>query len=64
MFVILTQSGVHAGVCLLGEGTTTQEAWEDAFGQKPWTPYVRQCATRAWVEEVDQKELENLRANT
>ena len=53
-YIIKTQSGI-SGLCNLGDGQTEKAAWEDAFGPKPWTPYQKQQAKKAWCvkEEVD-----------
>lgn len=49
-YIIKTVSGI-SGTCNLGDGATEKAAWEDAFGPKPWTPYVKKIAKRAWVEK-------------
>lgn len=56
MFIIKKVSGI-SGTCTLGEGATKAQAWEDAFGPKPWTPYVKRSAKDAWVEEVKEEEV-------
>lgn len=62
MFIVEAESGIR-GNCLLGEGRTEAEAWEDAYGPKPWTPYQKKCAKRAWAREVSDSELEQIRAD-
>lgn len=59
-YVIETVSGARFGNCLIGSGKTEKEAWLDAYGPKPWTPYVKQCAKNAWVREVTAAELYEL----
>lgn len=54
-YVIKKVSGI-SGNCNLGEGSTKSAAWEDAFGPKPWTPFVKKMAKDAWVEEVGADE--------
>ena len=60
-FVILAPSARfgHSN-CFLGEGATESAAWADAYGPKPWTPYAKRCAKRAWCEAVDEAELADL----
>ena len=59
MYVIETPSGAHYGNCTIGSGETEKEAWLDAYGPKPWTPYVKKCAKGAWAREVsDPLEIE------
>ena len=59
-FIIESQSGIQ-GTCLQGEGETEQQAWEDAFGPKPWTKWQKKCAKNSWSREVSEEELENLK---
>jgi hypothetical protein len=59
-FIIETPSGARAGNCLIGSGNTEKEAWLDAYGPKPWTPYVKRCARQAWAREVTLEEFEQL----
>jgi len=59
MFAILKQSGI-SGTCVLGQGETAKEAWEDAYGPKPWTPYQKKSAKGADCVEVTQEELDAL----
>lgn len=61
-FIIETPSA-RSGNCLLGSGDTEKEAWEDAYGPKPWTSYVKKCARGAWSREVTPEELEEIRAD-
>ena len=57
LFVVQSQSGARfGGVCFLGQGATEQQAWLDAFGPKPWTDYVKRCASKAWVRQLDEGE--------
>jgi len=55
-FIIESESGARFGNCILGEGKNEMEAWEDAFGPKPWTPYIIKCAKKAWCREVINSE--------
>jgi len=55
-FVIESPSGAHYGNCIIGEGATEAAAWEDAFGPKPWTPYARKAARKAWSREIKEGE--------
>jgi hypothetical protein len=55
-YVIETPSGARHGNCLLGHGSTEKEAWEDAYGPKPWSDYVKKCARNAWVRELGPDE--------
>lgn len=57
--IIESESGI-AGTCLLGIGNSESEAWEDAFGPKPWTPSTKRAACKAWVREVNDDEAEEL----
>ena len=59
-FVI--ESAGRAGTCLVGEGGTSEQAWVDAFGHRPWTAGVKASAKLAWVREVSPAELEELHA--
>lgn len=56
MFIIKKVSGI-SGNCTLGEGATKAQAWEDAFGPKPWTSHVKRSAKDAWVEEVPEEKI-------
>lgn len=53
-FVIKAVSGI-SGNCNLGDGATEKEAWEDAFGPKPWTSWTKQSAKKAWCEETEEE---------
>lgn len=55
-FVIMTVSGIYSN-CTLGDGATEKEAWEDAFGPKPWTSWTKQTAKKAWCKEVDEEDI-------
>lgn len=59
-FVIQKVSGV-SGNCLLGEGPTPAAAWADAFGPKPWSPGQKKSAKGAWISEVTDDELADLK---
>ena len=60
VFIIEAESAI-SGNCLLGEGNTEAEAWEEAFGPKPWTPYVTRTAKKAWCREVSFAQAEEIR---
>jgi hypothetical protein len=55
-YIIKTKSGVHSGTCNLGDAATEKEAWEDAFGPKPWDEFAKRSAKKAWCEKVDSDE--------
>jgi hypothetical protein len=59
-FIVSKPSGVHAGSCILGVGNTKAEALTDAYGPKPWTPYVKRSAASACVRAVTLEEFEEL----
>jgi hypothetical protein len=61
VFIIESQSGMSHRMCLLGEGATEKAAWEDAYGPKPWTAYVKKSAKNAQCREVTEDELFELR---
>lgn len=61
MFIITKQSGVSAfRKCIIGEGETKAQAWESAYGPKPWSKWNRQSARDADCEEVSEEEYYNL----
>jgi hypothetical protein len=60
-FVVQTESGVHRGTCILGEAATERAAWEDAFGPRPWSPSTRRAARNAWVSEMTEEQLNDVR---
>lgn len=62
-FVILKVSGATGKTCLLGEGDSKDAAWEDAYGPKPWTDFSKKSAKDAFVKEVSEDELNDLRSN-
>ena len=56
-YVIESSSGARVGgTCVLGEGATKAQAWLDAFGPKPWSPYTKKCAKQAWVRQLENGE--------
>ena len=55
-WIIEKPSGI-SGNCLLGEGNTEQEAWDDAFGPNP-NPKMKRGA---WSKQVTEEELEELK---
>lgn len=59
LFIIEAESGI-SGTCLLGQGSTLEAAWIDAYGPKPWTPYQKACAKKAWYKEITEDELYEL----
>lgn len=59
MFAITKPSGI-SGTCVLGQGETAKEAWEDAYGPKPWTSYQKMSAKGADCVELTQRELDDL----
>ena len=57
-YVVLMPSAINPHrLCLLGEGSSAEEAMTDAYGPKPWPRSSR----NALVEEVSADELETLR---
>lgn len=52
---------VRGGTALLGEGVTSVDAFDDAFGQPPWTQRTRSEVSGSEVREVEVSELERLR---
>lgn len=59
-FVVTRPSGI-SGTCLLGEGATRAAAIADAYGPKPYSPYVAKQIKSADIYEVEDAELEALR---
>jgi hypothetical protein len=55
-YIIKTESGVHSGTCNIGDGATEKEAWEDAYGPKPWSDFSKKSAKKAWCEKTDSDE--------
>ena len=54
LFVVKKQSGVNIlGWCELGRGESRRLAMEDAFGPKPWSPWVKKQAKQAIVDVVE-----------
>ena len=57
-YVVLKESAINPyRMCLLGEGSSPDQAMTDAYGPKPWPRSSRS----ALVKEVDANELEELR---
>ena len=55
-WVVTKPSGVHFGVCLLGEGATRDAAIEDAYGPKQnWSPQTRKQIKSADIYETDEE---------
>ena len=63
MFIIEAESARAFHTCILGSGETEKEAWQDAYGPKPWTPYIRKCARKAWARELSEADYEATMAN-
>ena len=62
MFIVTKPSGIYPErQCVLGEGPTKAQALENAYGPKPWTPYLRRSASLADVREVTEDELDALK---
>ena len=55
-FIIEAKSGAHFGNCTLGEGKTEREAWEDAYGPKPWPSGVKKMSKVAWSRQVEDED--------
>ena len=54
-YVIKAVSSI-SGNCTLGDGLTEKEAWEDAYGPRPWSDCQKKSAKKAWCEEIESKE--------
>jgi hypothetical protein len=39
------------GFVKVGEGETIAEAWEDAIGEKPWTPYQKKLKKQYYLRD-------------
>jgi hypothetical protein len=59
-FIVSKFSGIHAGSCIIGTGDTKQQALEDAYGPKPWSPYAKKSMRDACVREVSMEEYEEI----
>jgi len=56
-YIIEAESGVNQwAFCTVGEGATIAEAWEDAVGPKPWTPYQKKLAKKYILREESQND--------
>ena len=60
-YIIEAPSAVSFRNCVIGDGDTPAQAWADAYGPKPWSPYSKKCAKNAWVREVTEDELNEIR---
>jgi hypothetical protein len=58
---VVTRPSAISGTCLLGEGATRNAAIADAYGPKPWSPYVAKQIKSADIYPVNEVELEALR---
>ena len=56
MFIITKPTAI-SGVCIIGEGSSAKEAWEDAYGPKPWAAHSKKSARNADLSEVTRQEL-------
>jgi len=55
-YIIEAESGIRlSGFCKIGEGETIREAWEDAVGEKPWTPYQKRIAQTYFVRDTQEE---------
>jgi hypothetical protein len=61
IWVIESESGASYGTNIVGDGKTEEEAWEDAFGPKPWSPSQKQVAKKAWSREITMSEYDEIR---
>jgi len=60
MFIIEKPSAVYyLNNCVLGQGKTEKEAWEDAYGPKPWSTYTKKSARGAWAKQVNEEDYLN-----
>jgi hypothetical protein len=62
IYVVVKPSAFESRDCVLGQGDSPKEAWEDAYGPKPWSVYVKKSAKGAWVRRVTRDELDELNA--
>ena len=65
MFIIQAPSGYRLGyLCLLGEGTTEESAWADAYGPN-WKTEAKKAIKQsgAFCSEVTYEEWEELKYN-
>jgi len=53
-YIVTTQSAISYRQCLLGQGSTKEEAMTDAFGPRPWP----RSARNADCYEVTREELD------
>ena len=66
MFIIQAPSAYRFGhMCLLGEGTTKESAWLDAYGPDYKSPSVRKTIRRSGAEcvEITDEELNERRCD-
>ena len=57
MFIITKPSAINPlRNCIIGEGETKAEAWESAYGPKPWSKFCKQSAREAVCEQVTTDE--------
>jgi hypothetical protein len=60
-FIVTKPSGANPHkTCLLGHGETKDEAFEDAYGPKPWSPQQKKSAKSANYRQVNQDELNKI----
>lgn len=60
IWLILAESGINQfRNCILGEGTTEKNAWEDAYG--PEGKKARSRRVRVWAEHVTDETYFDLR---
>jgi hypothetical protein len=58
-YIIEAQSGLTnwLGYVKVGEGDTIADAWLDALGEKPWTPYQKRLKKQYYLRDTaEQKE--------
>jgi hypothetical protein len=63
VFIVEKQSGVDIWrVCILGSGVSAKAALEDAYGPKPWSPYIKKSAKNAIVREITLDEFDKIQS--
>jgi hypothetical protein len=63
VFIVEKQSGVDIWrTCVLGSGVSAKAALEDAYGPKPWTPYIKKSAKNAIVREITLDEFDKIQS--
>lgn len=59
IYIIQTESAIR-GYCILGQGATSEAAWEDAYGPAPYTKFTARGMKNAWCSKVSPETLHDL----